>query len=104
MEFADLLPEGEENDALAELKKRRMLKEARRRQRAHRLNDRSTETYVPRLVPFRNKKIVIVQISCGGDMIGAHTLALTKYSYLSRRVGVGGPQHHTDSSPTHRNT
>ncbi|CAD7967043.1 unnamed protein product [Amoebophrya sp. A120] len=52
-------------------------------------NERTTETFVPKLLKISNKlnsqpsrKMIIVQVSCGGDMLGAHTLALTQFGRL----------------------
>jgi len=69
---------GHPNELVAQ-KARSLRRQRRQRAKLNRQQQRSTAYWVPKPVPFPNRRIQVVQISCGGDIIGAHTLALTRH-------------------------
>lgn len=68
-----------ERDALAAEQLRRCKRRRKRKYKLNQIQERSTSSWVPGFVNFGlNRRVQIVQVSCGGDMIGAHTVAVTR--------------------------
>eukprot|EP00392_Amoebophrya_sp_AT5.2_P004039 g4044.t1 len=79
----DLLDRNDPDYAeVEERTRRRARREKRGTFRANKALQRGSETYVPKVLKIPKSKVQIVQVSCGGDMIGAHTLALTRHGRL----------------------